>query len=66
MARCVLFLGFARGLRRSEIAGLDPVALRGKAGWREVEIGRGSSDATGGPAAPTALSSAPTPEETKR
>ena len=46
MARCVLFLGFARGLRRSEIAGLDPVALRGKTGWREVEIGRGSSDAT--------------------
>lgn len=64
--RAMLLLGFAGGLRRSEIVGLDVgrgetedgrgwveildkgmlVTLRGKAGWREVEIGRGSSDAT--------------------
>ncbi|RUZ46648.1 integrase, partial [Mesorhizobium sp. M7A.F.Ca.US.007.01.1.1] len=64
--RAMLLLGFAGGLRRSEIVGLDVardqtqdgrgwievldkgvlVALRGKTGWREVEIGRGSSDAT--------------------
>ena len=62
----MLLLGFAGGLRRSEIVGLDVgrdhtedssgwieifdkgmlVTLRGKTGWREVEIGRGSSDAT--------------------
>jgi len=63
----MLLLGFAGGLRRSEIIGLDVardqtddgrrwieffpdkgvlVTLRGKIGWREVEIGRGSSDAT--------------------
>ena len=62
--RAILLLGFAGGLRRSEIVGLDRgarqtqdgsgwteilddgvlVTLRGKTGWREVEIGRGSSD----------------------
>lgn len=64
--RSMLLLGFAGGLRRSEIVGLDLgrdqtedgrgwveildkgmlVTLRGKTGWREIEIGRGSSDAT--------------------
>jgi len=64
--RAMLLIGFAGGLRRSEIVGLDCgrdqtkdgqgwveildkgmlVTLRGKTGWREVEIGRGSSDAT--------------------
>ncbi|RWC00265.1 MAG: site-specific integrase [Mesorhizobium sp.] len=64
--RAMLLLGFAGGLRRSEIVGLDCgrdqtedgsgwieilekgllVTLRGKTGWREVEIGRGSSDVT--------------------
>jgi len=64
--RAMLLLGFAGGLRRSEIVGLDVsrdqtedgrgwveildkgilVTLRGKTGWRDVEIGRGSSDAT--------------------
>lgn len=64
--RAMLLLGFAGGLRRSEIVGLDlgrdqsedgrgwvevldkgmVVTLRGKNGWRELEIGRGSSDAT--------------------
>jgi integrase len=64
--RAILLLGFAGGLRRSEIVGLDVerdqtddgagwvefldkgllVTLRGKTGWREVEIGRGSSDLT--------------------
>jgi integrase len=64
--RAMLLLGFAGGLRRSELVGLDLhrddtedgggwveildkgliVTLRGKTGWREVEIGRGSSDAT--------------------
>jgi len=64
--RAMLLLGFAGGLRRSEIVGLDVgrsqtedgrgwieifdkgmlVNLRGKTGWREVEVGRGSSDAT--------------------
>ena len=63
--RAILLLGFAGGLRRSEVAGLvmspedspqgsgwpeffdDGVllTLRGKTGWREVEIGRGSSRA---------------------
>ncbi|MCJ9720264.1 tyrosine-type recombinase/integrase [Agrobacterium sp. BETTINA12B] len=62
----MLLIGFAGGLRRSEIVGLDVgrdqtkdcrswveildkgmvVTVRGKRGWREVEIGRGSSDAT--------------------
>jgi integrase len=64
--RAILLLGFAGGLRRSEIVGLDRgrdetqdgagwieildegllITLRGKTGWREVEIGRGSSDLT--------------------
>ena len=64
--RAMLLVGFAGGLRRSEITGLDLgrdqsedgrgwieifdkgalVTLRGKTGWREVEIGRGSSDST--------------------
>jgi integrase len=65
--RAILLLGFAGGLRRSEIVGLDIVrddssdgngwieifpdqgvlvTLRGKTGWREVEIGRGASDQT--------------------
>ncbi|WP_410000591.1 site-specific integrase [Mesorhizobium sp. SP-1A] len=64
--RAMLLLGFAGGLRRSEIVGLDVgrdqtqdgrgwveildkgllVILRGKTGWREVEVGRGSSDVT--------------------
>jgi len=64
--RAMLLIGFAGGLRRSEIVGLDVgrdqtddgrgwveilkkgmiVSLRGKTGWREIEIGRGSSDAT--------------------
>ncbi|SMH26308.1 Site-specific recombinase XerD [Mesorhizobium australicum] len=64
--RAMLLLGFAGGLRRSEIVGLDAgrdqtedssgwveilekgmlLILRGKTGWREVEVGRGSSDAT--------------------
>ena len=64
--RAMLLVGFAGGLRRSEIVGLDVgrdqtedssgwieildkgmlVTLRGKTGWREVEIGRGSADAT--------------------
>ena len=62
--RAILLLGFAGGLRGSEIVGLDRAAgqtqdgtgwteilddgilvtLRGKTGWREVEIGRGSRD----------------------
>src|SRR6202451_1097521 len=62
--RAILLLGFAGGLRRSEIVGLDCAArqtrdgtgwteildkgilvtLRGKTGWREVEIGRGSHE----------------------
>ncbi|WP_333900066.1 tyrosine-type recombinase/integrase [Agrobacterium pusense] len=64
--RAMLLIGFAGGLRRSEIVGLDLKAdqtedgrgwieildkgmlltLRGKTGWREVEVGRGSADAT--------------------
>ncbi|MGD9710634.1 MAG: site-specific integrase [Thermomicrobiales bacterium] len=64
--RAMLLVGFAGGLRRSEIVGLDCgrdqtedssgwveildkgmlLTLRGKTGWREVEVGRGSSDAT--------------------
>jgi integrase len=64
--RAMLLIGYAGGLRRSEIVGLDIkadqtedgrgwieildkgmlVTLRGKTGWRDVEIGRGSSDAT--------------------
>ena len=64
--RALLLIGFAGGLRRSEIVVLDHgkddtpdsggwvqvledgalITLRGKTGWREVEIGRGSSDQT--------------------
>lgn len=64
--RALLLIGFAGGLRRSEIVSLDNgkddtpdsggwvqmlndgalITLRGKTGWREVEIGRGSSDQT--------------------
>ncbi|CDZ42320.1 Cointegrate resolution protein S [Neorhizobium galegae bv. officinalis] len=64
--RAMLLIGYAGGLRRSEIVSLDLkadqsedgrgwieildkgmlITLRGKTGWREVEIGRGSSDAT--------------------
>ncbi len=64
--RAMLLLGFAGGLRRSEVVGFDCgrdqtqdasgwieildkgmlLRLRGKTGWREVEVGRGSSDAT--------------------
>ncbi len=63
--RAMLLVGFAGGMRRFEIVGLDLkadqtedgrggieildkgmlVTLRGKTGWREVEIGRGSADA---------------------
>ncbi|MCH4813865.1 tyrosine-type recombinase/integrase [Halomonas neptunia] len=59
----ILLIGYAGGLRRSEIVGLDHnrdgipdsggwieigddgaiLFLRGKTGWREVEIGRGTS-----------------------
>ena len=62
----MLLLGFAGGLRRSEITGLDLgrdqtpdgrgwveilpggllITLRGKTGWREVEIGPGSAPAS--------------------
>lgn len=64
--RAILLVGFAGGLRRSEVVGLDlqadqtedgrgwveilergaVVTLRGKTGWREVEIGRGSAEST--------------------
>lgn len=64
--RTMLLIGFAGGLRRSEIVALDHgkddtpdsggwvevldggalITLRGKTGWREVEIARGSSDQT--------------------
>jgi site-specific recombinase XerD len=64
--RAILLVGFAGGLRRSEIVSLDHgkddtpdsggwvemleegalITLRGKTGWREVEIGRGRSDQT--------------------
>ncbi len=64
--RAILLIGYAGGLRRSEIVSLDYgrddtedgkgwitiedqgliLTFRGKTGWREVEIGRGSSDAT--------------------
>ncbi|MGL4242924.1 MAG: tyrosine-type recombinase/integrase [Beijerinckiaceae bacterium] len=60
--RAILLVGFAGGLRRSEITGLDCgpeetagsggwieildggvlLTIRGKTGWRNVEIGRGS------------------------
>lgn len=64
--RAILLIGFAGGLRRSEIVSLDHgkddtpdsggwvemleggvlITLRGKTGWREVEIACGSSDQT--------------------
>ena len=64
--RAILLLGYAGGLRRSEIVSLDVhkddtpdsggwieivedgalLTLNAKMGWREVEIGRGSSDQT--------------------
>jgi integrase len=64
--RAMLLIGFAGGLRRSEIVSLDHgrddtpdsggwvefldggalITLRGKTGWREVEVARGSSDQT--------------------
>jgi integrase len=65
--RAILLLGFAGGLRRSEIVGLDItrddnsdgagwieifpgqgvlVTLRGKTGWREVEVCLGASEQT--------------------
>ncbi|QEP30380.1 tyrosine-type recombinase/integrase [Pukyongiella litopenaei] len=64
--RSILLLGYAGGLRRSEIVSLDVhkddtpdsggwievldkgalVTLNAKTGWREIEIGRGSSDQT--------------------
>ncbi len=64
--RAILLIGYAGGLRRSEIVSLDfsredteegkgwitiveqglILTLTGKTGWREVEIGRGSREAT--------------------
>ncbi|MAB08335.1 MAG: integrase [Rhodobacteraceae bacterium] len=64
--RAILLLGFAGGLRRSEIVSLDHgrddtpdsggwieilkdgavLTLNAKTGWRDVEIGRGSSEQT--------------------
>jgi integrase len=64
--RSILLLGYAGGLRRSEIVSLDVhkddtpdsggwieimddgalLTLNAKTGWREVEVGRGSSDQT--------------------
>jgi integrase len=64
--RAILLIGFAGGLRRSEIVGLDCargetedgngwiaietngvlVRVKGKTGWREVEIGRGAKEST--------------------
>ncbi len=64
--RAILLIGFAGGLRRSEIVSFDHgkddtpdsggwverldggalLTLRGKTGWREVEIGRGSGEQT--------------------
>ncbi len=62
--RAILLLGFAGGLRRSELVGLDlgrdhtqegrgwiemleagvVLHIKGKTGWREVEVGKGSAD----------------------
>ncbi|ABI93331.1 integrase (plasmid) [Roseobacter denitrificans] len=64
--RAILLIGYAGGLRRTEIVGLDVgkdesddgrgwveileggavLHIKGKTGWREVEIGRGSADQT--------------------
>lgn len=64
--KTILLIGYAGGLRRSEIVGLDigkddtedsggwveileggaVLHIKGKTGWREVEIGKGSTDDT--------------------
>ena len=64
--KAILLIGYAGGLRRSEIVGLDVAKdqtddsggwievledgavlfIKGKTGWREVEIGKGSTDTT--------------------
>lgn len=64
--KAILLIGYAGGLRRSEIVGLDVgkddtedsrgwidildegavIWIRGKTGWRDVEIGRGSTHST--------------------
>jgi integrase len=64
--KAILLIGYAGGLRRSEIVGLDiakdqtddsggwieilddgaVLFIKGKTGWREVEIGKGSTNAT--------------------
>lgn len=64
--KAILLIGYAGGLRRSEIIGLDVgkdetedsggwidileegaiIWIKGKTGWRDVEIGRGSTNAT--------------------
>lgn len=64
--KAILLIGYAGGLRRSEIVGLDVAKdqtddsggwievlddgavlfIKGKTGWREVEIGKGSTNAT--------------------
>lgn len=64
--KAILLIGYAGGLRRSEIVGLDVgkdqtedsggwidileegaiIWIRGKTGWRDVEIGRGSTNST--------------------
>lgn len=64
--KAILLIGYAGGLRRSEIVGLDVakdqtedsggwvdifdegavIWIRGKTGWRDVEIGKGSTNST--------------------
>ena len=64
--KAMLLIGYAGGLRRSEIVGLDidkdqtedsggwieiledgaVIWIKGKTGWRDVEIGRGTTDST--------------------
>jgi integrase len=64
--KAILLIGYAGGLRRTEIVGLDVAKdqtedsggsieilddgavlyIKGKTGWREVEIGKGSTDTT--------------------
>lgn len=64
--KAILLIGYAGGLRRSEIVGLDIgkdqtedsggwidileegaiIWIRGKTGWRDVEIGKGSTNST--------------------
>lgn len=64
--KAILLIGYAGGLRRSEIVGLDVakdqtedsggwidildegvvIWIRGKTGWRDVEVGRGSTHST--------------------